>query len=761
MNSKYAILCAFSAITGIWFSKKLSITGVVIIAILVITLYFQLKGRSVLFLMLLTFFFFYSHLYNQWNTSILSPSENIFQGKVDTIPVIDGKMISFHFKTPQETVLVRYKMKSASQKEELKHVKINMRCMLNGTLMEPEAKNNFYGMDYQQYLRNHKIFWILEPDSVQLKTCKQSDNNGFISTIKLWRSQSIGKLEANFSPNTAGLMNALLFGYREGIEPETLQAYQRLGLTHLLAVSGFNVGIVSYLLYLLLVRVGFVKEVAYGLIVCILPVYVILTGSESSIVRAGIMGMLFFLFIIFGKKLNPAIVLSAVCIAMLLINPALAFDLGFQLSFLMTFVLITSMSLFHSKSFLRLLCTTSCMCSFFSFPVIVYNFYEFSLWSIPLNILYIPLVSTVLFPVSFIVYILLMLVPSGIVIISEPAEFLFEKAASILNVFTDFYGSVLLGKPSLFLILLYFASLIYMFYKWEKRGRFQFINILPFMIIIVIHVILPYLTPSATVSFINVGQGDCILIELPYRKGVYLIDTGGTFSFEKEEWEMPNEEFDVTKKIVIPYLKARGINKLDGLILSHGDMDHAGGAILLLENFQIKKLFMGNTIKNELEKEIQSKAKSKGVEVQYLINGLHWSNKGAYFLVMHPSVKHISSNNQSIVLWAEIHHTSFLFTGDIEKEAEQDVLAKYQSLQADILKVAHHGSKTSSTDRFIEKVSPKISIISVGKNNIYGHPNREVLERLEQKNIKIYRTDLNGDVKFTISKNDLSAITVK
>jgi competence protein ComEC len=504
-----------------------------------------------------------------------------------------------------------------------------------------------------------------------------------------------------------------------------------------------------------------VKEAVYLLIAAILPIYVILTGGESSIVRAGFMGMLFFLFIIFGKKLDSVMILSFVCITMLLVNPSFAFDLGFQLSFLMTFILMTSISFLHAKSFLVLLITTSFMCSFFSFPIIIYNFYEFSLWSIPLNILYIPLVSFVLFPVSVLVFLLVVLLHVSVGIITYPVEFLFVHAASFLNLFHGLYGSVLLGKPSMYIVFLYFAALIYLFYKWERNERFQIKNLLPFLIVIIIQFISPYISPAAFVTFINVGQGDSILIELPFRKGVYLIDTGGSFSFEQEEWEKPNEKFDVTKKNVIPFLKARGIKKLDGLILSHGDMDHAGGALLLIEKFPIDYLLMPNNKPNELEKEIQTKAKRAGIQIQYLNSGIQWERDGSKFYVLHPSDKQLSSNNQSVILWTKIYHTSLLFTGDIEEEGEKETMLKYRSLNADILKVAHHGSKTSSTASFIEKVSPKFGVISVGKNNIYGHPNDEVLQRLIQNKVKIYRTDLNGDILFKINKNGINVLTAK
>jgi competence protein ComEC len=266
---------------------------------------------------------------------------------------------------------------------------------------------------------------------------------------------------------------------------------------------------------------------------------------------------------------------------------------------------------------------------------------------------------------------------------------------------------------------------------------------------------------EATVSYINVGQGDSILIELPYRKGTYLIDTGGSIHFDQEDWEKPEEEFDVTKEIVLPFLKAKGISKLDVLLLSHGDMDHAGGALYLLDSLKVGNVFMANSLPNELEKDIQLKAKNMGSGVRILTNDVRWTDQNSKFMVLNPGIEEgQSSNNRSVVLWVKIYDTSLLFTGDIEKEAEHEIAGKFKSFKTDILKVPHHGSKTSTTDEFLEKASPAFAVISVGEKNIYGHPNEEVVERLKKRNITTFRTDLNGDIILTINSNKIKFMTV-
>ncbi|WP_226535227.1 DNA internalization-related competence protein ComEC/Rec2 [Fictibacillus halophilus] len=762
MNHRLAVLSALFALIGVWFSKMISVTGIVLITFLVIVIIFQLKRKTIVVLMVLPLFFLYTQWYEQKNTSIFPPHMTDFQGTIETIPKINGKVISFQYKTSREILVVRYKMNSAAEKRSLKKLEIGTYCFLNGTLKEPEPRSHYYGMNYREFLHNKNIHWILEPSQVDTGSCVKDNKKSLISRIKIWRSKSIKQLEAHFTQNTAGLMNALVFGYREKIETETLESYQKLGLTHLLAVSGFNVGIVSYFLYLLFVRLGMVKELAYVLIANFLPVYIILTGGESSIVRAGIMGMLALCFIVFQKKISPVVLLSIVCITMLLWNPLYAFDLGFQLSFLMTFVLITSISLFKTTSNTHLLMITSFICSLFSFPIILYHFFEFSIWSLPINILYIPFVSLVLFPVAIVVAAVAHFIPSVLYVLKIPVQFLFEGSASILEMVQKINGTLLLGRPSPWLFLLYFLAILYVFYEWERKDRFQLRYCIPFILVIMLQACFPYLNPSAKVSFINVGQGDSILIELPFRKAVYLIDTGGTIAFDKEEWEVADEEYDVTKKVVLPFLKGRGIRRLDGLILSHADMDHAGGTEFILKNFPVGTLYLPeNKNLSELGIEIIESAKQNGIQMSYLRKGMQWGIDNSQFLVLHPSEKNSSANNRSVVLWVKLYKTSFLLTGDIEKEAEHEIINHFSRLKADVLKIAHHGSATSTTNQFLELTEPRFAIISSGRNNIYGHPAKEVMNRLKEKKVTIYRTDENGDIIFEVAKSGLKLHSVQ
>ncbi|WP_082861445.1 DNA internalization-related competence protein ComEC/Rec2 [Fictibacillus phosphorivorans] len=762
MNPRYAVLSAGSVFYGIWLSKHPSVTGIVLLAFLVIVIFIQLRQKSIYILIFLPIFFTYSHYDSTHSFTKLTAEQIMFSGSIKSIPKIDGNLLSFELVTNDETVVVYHKIKSAFEKEQLKKLSINLSCIIKGKLEKPRKKSHFYGMDYREYLKNNKIYWTLKTVEFGVEYCKKTNKLSVHEHIKSWRSKNIKELERHFSNNTAGLMNALLFGYRNGIEAETLHYYQGLGLTHLLAVSGFNVGIVTYFLYVILVRVGVVKEIAYGLIIIFLPVYIVLTGAESSIIRAGMMGIIVICFMMLRRKMHPVTLLSTVCIGMLSYNPSFAFNLGFQLSFLMTFVLITSIYVLEKASPLRLLILTSFICSLFSFPIILYHFFEFSLLSIPFNVLYIPFVSMVLFPLSFFTLLLSIFAPRTIPIVNEIIESLFNFSVLFMEKAQFLKMAVVLGRPTDWIFGLYFVAIFYLLYRWELTKRIHIVFSVPFLFVCFIHWGVPYVNPNATISFINVGQGDSILVELPYRKAVYLIDTGGSVSFDQEDWEKREEEYDVTKEVVYPFLKAKGIRHLDGLMITHGDMDHAGGGEFLLEHSKVSNVFLPYKRKNNnLENLIETTSAKNNINVVKLGKGMQWESAHSSFFVLHPGSQESTSNNNSIVLWLKIYNRTFLLTGDMEEEAEREVINSFPKIKADVLKVGHHGSVTSSTASFLDKVSPQFGIISAGKNNLYGHPALEVLKRLRERNVTIYRTDEHGDISIIVNKKRMKVNTAQ
>ena len=252
------------------------------------------------------------------------------------------------------------------------------------------------------------------------------------------------------------------------------------------------------------------------------------------------------------------------------------------------------------------------------------------------------------------------------------------------------------------------------------------------------------------IYFIDVGQGDSCLIITPQNKKI-LIDGG----------EGNSEKYDKGKNVVFPYLLDRRINKIDYLVISHFDNDHVGGLIYIIENLKVDKILLGiQTEENYQLNKVLELSKEKNIEIVVLDSGDRIDiEKDVYINILWPDKEKIINenklNNNSLVFKFIYKNFSILFTGDIESIAEKEILEKYKTnfeiLKSNVLKVAHHGSKTSSNLEFLEKVKPQIALIGVGKDNNFGHPNINVLERLENMNTKIYRTDLSGEIEIKVT----------
>ena len=243
---------------------------------------------------------------------------------------------------------------------------------------------------------------------------------------------------------------------------------------------------------------------------------------------------------------------------------------------------------------------------------------------------------------------------------------------------------------------------------------------------------------------IDVGQGDSILIEFPHNKENIMIDTGGNYNY------------DLTKNVLIPFLKSKGIKKLSNLIITHGDSDHMGSSINLINSFKVESFIFNKGPCNELENTLIKVLEERNIKYTSNLKEIRLGSVIFYFL---NTKVYDNENDNSSVIYVTFNNKNFLFMGDASVEVEKDLIERYNLENIDVLKVGHHGSKTSSSKEFIDEINPKYSIISVGKNNRYGHPNKEVFNNLD--NSKIYRTDWDGSIMFKIKSDKLNIETSK
>lgn len=668
---------------------------------------------------------------------------------------VEGDLLFAHAKAfpSNEKLAVRYTIKSLAEQQSIQKLLIpGMSCQASGNLNNPTPARNPNAFDYKEYLQHNKISWILDIEMLSLKTCTKQ--TGIVTALKAFRQREISKIEHSLPEEASALAAALIFGERNYFDPETERSYQKIGIVHLLAISGLHVGLLTGMIYFLLIRVGVTKEKTEILLIAFLPIYAVITGFAPPVVRAAAMLMMLIGARHLALRMTPLDAVSAAFIFMMLFQPRIIYDTGFQLSFSVSFSLVISapviLKAFHS--FFQQTAAASFIAQLSSLPVILSTFYEVSVISIFANLLFVPLFSFVLLPLLLISYIVLSLageLPAFYLLFLEDLVHYVNILAMKLSELP--FSTIIIGKLEPFLLVMLIILILQFFYTWEgfifKKSKLPlWLFAVPLMPLL-FQIVLPYVDPNGQVVFLDVGQGDSIFIKMPYNQGNYLIDTGGVTPFEKENWQERGSPYDPGEKILVPFLKSEGIRTVDKLILTHGDADHIGGAIALLEEIRVKQLILPRVSeRSALEQDVMSIAREKGTDIYLAGMGTGWKTAQGEFFILNPSESSGERNDLSIVLHATIGGKKWLFTGDLGIEGEMLLIQENKQIDTDVLKVGHHGSKYSSSDSFLEETTPDYAVISVGERNRYGHPGKEVIARLEEQGIRIFRTDENGAI---------------
>jgi competence protein ComEC len=754
------IYIALSAIFGILLGYfSLHVYPLILSSVYFLFLLFRKREICLFCLAAMIVFYVYFIYIDGKNRTMLKDTMTQFSVRLVTPVTIDGDRLIGTAETPQrEKVKISYRIRSKEEKKKLSLLSVGMVCSFAGVLEVPEAARNPYAFNYKKYLYFQRIHWLLKPHTLSLDHCRSTPLSFYEKLIAV-REKGIAYIEQYFPSATIGIVQALVYGEREQMSETILEGYQKLGLIHLLAISGLHVTMLIGMSFFLAIRIGMTRETAALLLIFLLPLYTVLTGASPSVVRASLMAGIVLISLKWPTKLLPIDSLSTTCIIMLLLNPYALFQAGFQLSFIATLGLILSshMILQQSSPLLQLVSTTV-IAQLSSLPLLLYHFFEISLLSFPLNLVFVPLYSFIILPLSLISLIgHYLFTPVGKLFI-----FMLEKILLLTNQLIEFLAvhssfSLTLGRPSSLMLFFYCIAILFVFVEFEKmsQGWRKYKSVFFLVCVIIVDWFTPYLDRYGEVVLLDVGQGDCIYIELPYRKGVYLIDTGGVVSFSKPSWRKRKDEFEVGADVVVPFLKAKGVSRLDKLIITHGDYDHMGAAQTIIEQTTVKELFIGKGgNKDRLQQRLVKAAKRHHVFVREISRGEKWNAAGISFYVLSPTntESEESKNNRSIVLYTNLGGVTWLFTGDLEESGEKELLHAFPSLRADVLKVGHHGSDTSTSEALLKRIQPKVALISVGKHNRYQHPHETVIQRLRAHNITILRTDWHGAIQFIYTK---------
>ena len=525
---------------------------------------------------------------------------------------------------------------------------------------------------------------------------------------------------------SSSYIKTFILGDNSDISADIKEEYQNIGVSHLFSISSSHIYFISTIICYYLDRITYNKKIKRIIVNVFLIFFLLLLGIIPSLLRAILMYSLSTFNYLFRLNIKKIDIMMLVIILAIIIDPFIIYDIGFIYSYLISLFLIIFTNRIRKKKGINKVIYTTLISFFASLPITIYNSYEINIISILVNVLLIPIVSTIIFPLSIIALILPFL-----------DSFLYQLI-SLLENFTIFISSIEITiisfpKPNIIIIIIYYIILLITLHKPK----------LSYLLLITILIIKasPYLDGDTNIVAFDVGQADCLLIQFPYNKKNILIDTGNNYS----EYKIKN---------ITNYLKSKGISKINYLVISHGDYDHIGGSFYLVNNFKVENVIFNRGKFNDLEKKLITVLEKRNIKYFQNIKELNLNNNRLYFL---NNKLYDDENDNSTIIYTEISGIKILLMGDAEMEVERYILEKYNLKNIDILKVGHHGSRTSSHKEFINSINPKYSIISVGKNNRYGHPNKEVLNNLN--NSKIYRTDLDGSIMFKIKKDRLKIET--
>lgn len=577
-------------------------------------------------------------------------------------------------------------------------------------------------------------------------------------------------LDEKFEKEDSAILKAMLLGVKEELDQEIKEAFQKNGVAHILAISGLHISFLCMSLYNLFIRVGLPLRISVLLSEIVLVSYILMVGFSPSAVRAAIMFSFFLIAKILKRSYDMLSAMAASSIVILSINPGYIFDV----SYILSFTAIISIGIFaakyvdntcffkeklkfrHQSGFIDVAynffvpgilnsIVVSLWAYAVSLPILLCCYYETALYAVILNIIVVPLMSV------------LLLCSIGVLVLTSEVNILTFPLCLIIKSILNLYekiclflehigvGRVNLGKPYVWAIgIYYFLLLLICLYCGKRKSIVQGIAVIGCILLMIIRL------PSTGLYMLDVGQGDCSVF-VNSNRNVYIFDGGSS------------SKRNVGKQRLIPFLKYHGIKRIEAVFISHPDEDHMNGILELVESagkecLQINHIYVySDSLENSDYQELQNVVrKSKlGLEIVEGINSGYELEDGELSIkCIYPEAKSDldSTNDASLVLSLKYGEFSCLETGDTTKEAEQEMCRKGLLEAVDVLKVAHHGSNTSTAQIFIDVIRPSVALISAGKNNRYGHPHKETIETLDEANVTMVATKEEGQITVKITE---------
>ncbi|WP_265457430.1 DNA internalization-related competence protein ComEC/Rec2 [Enterococcus sp. HY326] len=667
----------------------------------------------------------------------------IVQIQPDSIKV-NGDLVSFTSQdlSTKKNYLTRLVVKSEAEKEHWQYYSQNSTLTVEGELSEADGQCNLGGFNYQDYLKTMGQAGILTIETYQIKGEKDS-----ISLSKI-RRQLIVYLQKTFSKKLRSYLEPLILGYRQQSFQELRKVYSGVGLTQLISMSGIHIVMIANLFYWIMRRCHLSIEASIVPIGVLVFSIMILCGAGIPVLRGGIAFLLQRLKQLFNWQLSKLDSFSITLLIVLMLRPLAFLSLSGIISFALSFLLL-ELNQIEFETFAPL--KRNMILQVCLIPIFAISFYQIPILGAFFSVLFFPIFKNILFPS------LLFCLPVSLLkdfavfgLYQDFLEFLLFATESFLKVFSGLSLSLSIIS-SVMLLFLLMCSLLFIFVI--RKGNWQLA--ITILLILLLPTYKHHFKTDYFFAFVDVGQGDAIYFEAPFLQETILIDTGGRLNFSREGWQERHSQ-SPSEYNLIPFIQSRGVKTIDKLIITHADEDHMGETRNLLENFSVNELYLANGVQNNgkmhdfLKDFTAQNGRLQLVQAGDVI--------GDYFKfqILYPSKNVLGENNDSLVLWTKLQERSLLLTGDLEAAGEQELLVNYPNLSADILKVGHHGSKTSTTPEFVNQLETTVAIICCGQDNRFGHPHPEVLATL--KDSRVLRTDRDGMIYFSDGNFNLKDI---
>ncbi len=640
------------------------------------------------------------------------------------------------------------------------------RVKVSARILPQRDFRNFGESSLAELRRNQKIHNHAVTKSAQL--IEKLPGGGpallrWVSSVRLiWQE----KFERFFSSADGGsltqegaVLEALLLGERGRLSSPTTAALQKSGLYHIIAISGAHIAVIAFLLFSALSLLSVPRRLSYAALILTLVLYAILVEGRASVFRAVIMSVVFLTGKLLWKNSHVLNTISFSAFLLLAANPFYLFDMGFQLTFAATLSII----LFYPRVMRRLprlplkiseLFALSLTAQLGVMPFLAQSFHRVTFAGLLLNFLAIPLTGLVM----ALGFVFLGASLAGAFV----ARILAAVLVGLVRIFLWIAGladplpflSYRIPTPHLLTIIGYFVFLLAFLlrsrFKGQKLITVGFFSI--FALVLATYPFPPRSSKTFGVTFLDVGQGDSILVEFPGRKKM-LIDGGG----------VPDDSLDIGELVVSPYLWDLGVKRLDYVVLTHAHPDHLNGLKSVVRNFRVGEFWeavspLDNPAHRELLQGLRRSVIRKTVR-----RGFGRDEGPVRIEALHPepdvAAAEEISNDQSLALRLSAGGHAFLLPGDIGSDAEAAILKTGADVRARVLKSPHHGSRSSSSPGFLDAVRPEIVVITAGRGNFYGLPHPDTLERYRERGIRILRTDEDGAIRISTDGKTLDVVT--